>query len=162
MMEESGIKGRFWRYGPLIAWMLMIFFASSDEFSAANTSRLIGPLLRWLFPNMSEETLTLIHLAIRKAAHFAEYGVLALLAARAFSTSSKAWLRSRWIIASFSLVVCYALLDEYRQSFVPTRTPSIWDSLLDTAGGVSALFALTLWRALRKRFDRMNCGAQPN
>lgn len=111
---------------------------------------------------MSEETLTLIHLAIRKAAHFAEYSVLALLAARAFSTSSKTWLRSRWIIASFSLVVCYALLDEYRQSFVPTRTPSIWDSLLDTAGGVSALFALTLWRALRKRFDRMSCGAQPN
>jgi VanZ family protein len=35
--------------------------------------------------------------------------------------------------------VIYALLDEYHQSFVPSRTASIFDSMIDMAGGLTAL-----------------------
>jgi VanZ family protein len=38
-----------------------------------------------------------------------------------------------------ALVVVYALADEYHQSFVPSRTASIYDSLIDMIGGLTAL-----------------------
>jgi VanZ family protein len=127
------------RYLPLIAWLAFISFASSDSFSAGNTSRIIGPLILWLFPNTSPETLAVVHFITRKLAHFTEYAILGFLAARAFRMSPRTAIRSRWFLISLILVVTYALIDEYHQSFVPTRTPSIWDSLIDIAGGLTAL-----------------------
>jgi VanZ family protein len=44
------------------------------------------------------------------------------------------------------LIVGYALLDEYHQSFVPSRTASIFDSLIDSVGGLVALIVIR-WRA---------------
>jgi VanZ family protein len=127
------------RYLPLIVWLAFISFASSDSFSAGNTSRIIGPLILWLFPNTSPETLAVVHFITRKLAHFTEYAILGFLAARAFRMSPRTAIRSRWFLISLILVVTYALIDEYHQSFVPTRTPSIWDSLIDIAGGLTAL-----------------------
>ena len=49
--------------------------------SSPNTSRIIRPLLLWLFPDISEASLAYLHILVRKAAHFTEYAVLALLAA---------------------------------------------------------------------------------
>jgi VanZ family protein len=75
----------------------------------------------------------------RKVAHFAEYALLGFLAARAFRGSPRPGLQSRWFLASLALVVVYALLDEYHQSFVPSRTGTAYDSLIDMAGGLAAL-----------------------
>jgi VanZ family protein len=124
----------FSRYLPLIAWLAFISFASSDEFNAGNTSRIIGPLILWLFPNTSPETLAVVHFVMRKIAHFTEYAILGFLAARAFRTSTQ-----RWFLICAALVVVYALLDEYHQSFVPSRTASIFDSFIDMAGGLAVL-----------------------
>jgi VanZ family protein len=154
--ERTEFKGRarawrrFWRYAPLFLWMGFIFFASTGEFSASNTSRIIGPLLRWLFPGISEEQLLLAHFITRKVAHFTEYAVLAWLAARAFTTSSHPTLRRQWFLLSLLLVIIYSLSDEYHQSFVPTRTGSIYDSFIDMSGGLSALLLYALWRRKRK------------
>jgi VanZ family protein len=142
--------GRLWRYGPLVAWACFVLFASSSNFSASNTSRILRPLLLWLFPDISEPSLALAHFFVRKAAHFAEYALLALLAARAFRTSSRASLARRWWLASFILVASVALVDEYHQSFVPTRTGTFYDSLLDMAGGATALACAALWLARRE------------
>ena len=43
-------------------------------------------------------------------------------------------------------MVLYALLDEYHQSFVPTRTPSIYDSAIDVAGGLTVLLIFKAYR----------------
>ena len=144
-------RSRLWRYGPLLFWMGFIFFASTGQLSASNTSRFIRPLLLWLFPDISDEGLIFGHFIMRKTAHFVEYAVLALLAARAFLSSSHDALRRQWLFSSFALVALYALLDEFHQSFVATRTGSIYDSLIDMAGGATALSLLFLWRALRRR-----------
>ncbi|HEX8888482.1 MAG TPA: VanZ family protein [Pyrinomonadaceae bacterium] len=145
-------RGRGWsrirRYAPLVVWMGFIFFASTGEFSADNTSRIIGPLLRWLFPGISEENLALAHFITRKVAHFLEYAILAWLAARSFMTSSKRTLRRHWFLLSLLLVVIYSLSDEYHQSFVPTRGASIYDSFIDMSGGLTALL-LYLARKVR-------------
>ncbi len=114
--------------------------------SASNTSRIVRPLLLWLFPDISEERLYLAHFIVRKTAHFAEYAILALLAARAFISSSREPLRRRWLLAALLLTVVYALADEYHQTFVPTRTGSIYDSFIDITGGLTALLLLMLWR----------------
>jgi VanZ family protein len=143
-------RRRLWRYGPLLLWLGFIFYASTNSFSAANTSRIIEPLLRWLAPNITKAQLLSAHFIVRKCAHFTEYALLALLAARAFLSSTKHALRHRWLISTLVLVAVYALLDEYHQAFVPTRTPSIYDSMIDTAGGLTALVVLALWRKKRR------------
>ena len=135
------------RYLPLVVWLAFISYASSDSFNASNTSRIIGPLVLWLFPNTSPETMATIHFITRKIAHFTEYAILGFLAARAFRTYD------RWFLISAVLVVVYALIDEYHQSFVPSRTASIFDSLIDMSGGLTALL-IVLKRS--RRFSRTN------
>ncbi|HEY0377830.1 MAG TPA: VanZ family protein [Pyrinomonadaceae bacterium] len=139
-----------WRYGPLAAWMVFMFFASTGAFSGENTSRVVRPLLLWLFPDISEEKIALTHFVTRKVAHFLEYGILAFLAARAFSSSPGPFLRRRWFLISLLLVVIYSLSDEYHQSFVPSRGASIYDSLIDTLGGLTALLLFYAWRVKRR------------
>lgn len=130
------------RYVPLIVWLAFISVASSDSFSAGNTSRIIAPLILWVFPNTTPETLAVVHFITRKLAHFTEYAILGFLAARAFRSSPRPAIHSRWFLISLLLIVTYALLDEYHQSFVPSRTASIYDSMIDMAGGLTALLII--------------------
>ena len=130
------------RYLPLVVWLVFISYASSDSFNASNTSRIIGPLVLWLFPNTSPETMATIHFITRKIAHFTEYAILGFLAARAFRPYP------RWFVISVALVVVYALIDEYHQSFVPSRTASVLDSLIDMAGGITALILVRRKRSV--------------
>ena len=158
MQTHSGRK-RFWRYAPLALWMFVISFASTSEFSAINTSRIIGPLLLWLFPHLSAERIETIHFLTRKAAHLTEYAVLGLLAARAFFASSHNSLRRTWFLLGFLLILVYGLLDEYHQSFVPSRTASLYDSAIDVIGG---LLGLLLFAYFHRRADnRLNQAATP-
>jgi len=129
--------------------MAFISVASSGRFSASNTSSIIEPIFRWLFPNASEHWIFFLHFLVRKAAHFLEYSLLGMLAAHAFASSPRPAIRNRWLIISALLVIVYALLDEYHQSFVPTRTGSIFDSLLDMSGGIVALLVIRRRRAQR-------------
>jgi VanZ family protein len=131
-----------------------VLFASSASFSASNTSRIIRPLLLWLFPDISEASLDLVHFLVRKASHFSEYALLALLAARAFRTSSRAGVARLWWLAAFALVACVSLADEYHQSFLPSRTGTVYDSLLDMTGGAAALACVALWLRLKHRRAR--------
>ncbi len=142
---RSSKRRRVWRYGPLLLWLAFIFFASTSEFSAANTSQLVRPLFLWLFPNLSEAQLATAHFLTRKAGHFTEYAVLAFLVRRAFITSAQALIQRHWFQLGLLLVVVYALLDEFHQSFVPSRTPSIYDSAIDIAGGLTVLLICRLY-----------------
>jgi len=130
---------RLWRYGPLVLWILFISFASTGQFSASNTSEILRPLLLWFFRNLSEARLAAAHFLTRKAGHFTEYAILAFLARRAFITSSHTFLQRYWFHLGILLVVIYGLLDEFHQSFVPSRTASIYDSAIDIAGGLTVL-----------------------
>jgi VanZ family protein len=140
---------RIWRYGPLLFWMVLISLASSSEFSALNTSQVIRPLILWIFPNLSEERVAVIHFLTRKVAHFSEYAVLGLLSARAFSKSTNEFVQRRWFQVALLLIVAYALLDELHQSFVPSRTASIYDSAIDVVGGLTALLVFRAWHNRR-------------
>ena len=138
------MTNRVSRYGPLIVWATLIFIGSSDLLSASHTGAFIVRPLHWLLPNASEPTLASIHFLFRKAGHFTEYAILALLAARAFRTSSNQILRERWFWFSLIFVIAYSLSDEFHQSFVPTRTASIYDSMIDSFGGLTMLVLLAI------------------
>jgi VanZ family protein len=60
-------------------------------------------------------------------------------------------LRKHWTTASTTLVVIYALLDEFHQSYVGSRSASIFDSLIDIAGGIFALMCFAYFRRTRRR-----------
>src|SRR5882762_5808757 len=68
---------------PVLIWMAVIFSASSDPMSFTHSSRIIAPILRWLLPNISDQSLHAVVFAVRKAAHVTEYAILALLVWRA-------------------------------------------------------------------------------
>jgi VanZ family protein len=128
--------------------MSAMFFFSTDNFSAEETGSVLGSILHLIMPSLSGEGFQSLHFLIRKTAHFTEYGILALLLYRAFRyRSTTAWKRS-WALSAFLIVAIYALSDEYHQTFTALRTGSIYDSLIDIAGGFTALFIL--WMIKRK------------
>ena len=125
-------------------WAVVISCASTDTFSASHTSRLHSSDLHWLFPFASAETLDLVHFFIRKSAHFSEYFVFSLLLLRAVRGEHRGW-KLRWAIGALAIAAGYSALDEFHQSFVPSRTASPWDSLLDTSGAATAQVVLWIW-----------------
>lgn len=138
-MRSSKWLGRLGRYGPLALWIGVIFYFSSSFGSFNQTSRFIRPLLEFLFPGASPTLLAEYHGYIRKIAHFAAYAVLGVVSARAFGRSSQRILRVYWFLVSLLLVVTVASLDELNQSYSSLRTGSLYDVLIDLAGGLTAL-----------------------
>ena len=115
-------------WAPIFVWGAAIFTLSTSAFSAANTSRIIDPVLTWLLPGMSSGSIEFGHYLIRKLAHFTEYAILF-------------WLLIRGPFARrpyLALAVCvvYALSDEGHQMFVPGRTSSLYDVALDSTGAM--------------------------
>lgn len=132
---------------PVLVWMGVIFGASTDLMSSRQTSRFIGPLLRWFKADVSEAAIRRVQLAVRKGAHVTEYAILALCLYRALRRSLnqpvKRWCL-RCALSAFVLAVAYAGTDEWHQSFVPSRDGSLHDVLIDACG--AALGLLLLWR----------------
>ncbi|MGH9768486.1 MAG: VanZ family protein [Blastocatellia bacterium] len=137
-------------WGPPIVWMSAIFYFSTDTFSGDNTGSLLWNVFSFIYPGITRESFDSIHFYLRKAGHFTEYAILALLLFRAFRSGAAAQWRWRWAIGSLSIVILYALLDEWRQTLTRHRVGSIYDSLTDTTGAVTALFLLRLIRRENK------------
>jgi VanZ family protein len=133
---------------PAIAWAWLISFLSTDVFSSDHTSVFIIPVLHRLIPQASAETLELMHAIIRKTAHLTEYFIFSILLIRALRGQESGW-KLRWAIWAVVLAAGYASFDEFHQSFVPSRTASPWDALLDTAGASVAQVVLWLWHLPR-------------
>ncbi len=142
-----------------MAWMALIFTASSDSASGPRSSRLIGPILQWLYPGISAEGLDFGVTLVRKCAHMTEYGVLALLVWWALRRSDpdeggpwspgQAW-------AALGVACVYAATDELHQAFVPNREGSVRDVVIDACGAALGLLALWGWRRWRIRAVRPN------
>jgi len=134
---------------PVFIWLAVIFLGSTDLMSAEHTSRFIVPFLRWLNPDISQETLGSIHSIVRKCAHLGEYAVLALLLLRAaiLMTNLK---RSLAILYVSVWVACLfvAATDEFHQTFVASRGASATDIMIDGGGAIlglliGAIFGMT-------------------
>jgi VanZ family protein len=135
---------------PPVSWAMIIFAASTGSFSAEHTSRIILPFLQLLLPHAGAATLDHFHTLIRKLAHFGEYFVFGLLLIRAIRGERRGWVL-RWSLTVLAIAATYAALDEFHQSFVPNRTASTWDSMLDTVGAVASQLTVWAWWLWRTR-----------
>jgi VanZ family protein len=143
MNTRSFIK--YWL--PVLLWMVFIFIGSTDLMSAEHTSRFIGPFLRWFAPDISDATVASIQLVVRKCAHVTEYAILSALLLRA--------LRQHLLAArsvAFVLAALYAVVDEFHQSFVPSRTGSPWDVVTDVIG---AFLGLVIYVRMTRRISNL-------
>ncbi|HEX2639176.1 MAG TPA: VanZ family protein [Pyrinomonadaceae bacterium] len=147
-------RQRLWRYAPVLLWVSIILFLGSNPGSMSETSRFIRPLLQFLFPDSTEATIDLIHGYIRKSAHLFEYAVLAALTARALVGSSVSTLKKFSYAVALLLVLVVASIDEFHQSYEPSRTSSPYDVLIDITGGVLALVIVYGITALIRRRER--------
>jgi VanZ family protein len=122
----------FWRWGPVLAHMALIFSVSSLH------------RIQTLPADLSDKT-----------GHFAAYALLGALVLRALAngrwsgvTGATAW--RAWLIAA-----AYGASDEIHQLFVPGRTATVGDWIADTTGAAAAVLTLvTVARVARARADR--------
>jgi VanZ family protein len=140
---------------PLILWMFVIFWASTDAMSAEHTSRFLFPFLRWLKPDISAATIETIHFLIRKGSHLAEYAIFAALLWRAlhYGTRLRANFRLEAVLVFF-FAMLYAAGDEFHQSFIKSRGSSAGDVIIDSGGillGILAFCAITRKRGSAAR-----------
>jgi VanZ family protein len=110
---------------PIAAWLLVagwaaVIFALSDVPSLA----------------VAEGTLDLV---LRKAAHIAEYAILAGLLVRAVSLSGV----RRPTAAAATLAIAYAVSDEWHQTFVEGRSGAPRDVAIDAIGVAIGCVAVT-------------------
>jgi VanZ family protein len=134
---------------PIVLWLVVIFFFSTDAFASSHTSRIIVPLLKFSFPSLSESQLDFWHLVIRKFGHISEYFVLAGFTYRSLKQEqpdlSEAKLRTLLIVA------LAAAVDELHQRSTLFRSASVVDVGYDCLGAVWALWLITAYEARRLR-----------
>jgi VanZ family protein len=99
---------------PVLAWALLIF---------------IGSQIPYLHSPLGSRFL-------RKVAHAVEYGIFAILLARAFRGSG---LPRGWWAAALACAAVFAASDEWHQHFVRGRHPSVRDFEIDVLGSVIGL-----------------------
>jgi len=140
---------------PVVVWMAVIFCASSDAASFSHSSRIIAPIVRWFFPQISPSALHSIVVVVRKGAHVSEYAILALLIwrwdRRVSGAQAQGW-PWRSAVRTALWVMAYAASDEFHQRFVPSREASVLDVCIDTGGAVLALLLIWIVGRWRKRW----------
>ena len=140
-----------------ILWLIVICIESTSFASAHNTGRILYPLLHFLF-GISPAQFEPWHFFIRKGGHVFGYGLLSILLFRAWRETLPAagdptW-RLRWSSIAVLGTALVASLDEWHQSFLPSRTGRWEDVVLDTCAGIAAQFLLLLyWRGLTRRSE---------
>ena len=140
---------------PVLIWLGVIFLGSTDMLSAEHTSRFLVPFLRWIDPQISFATLNAIQLGIRKLGHLTEYAILAMLLWRALRSGTRWQIKMSilFLVAALASAI-FAASDEFHQSFVPSRTASPNDVMIDICGALIGLLSCLMF-AVRKRPERI-------
>ena len=147
-----------------ILWLILIAIESTSMLSAHNTSRILYPVLHFIF-GLDLERFEVWHFYIRKSGHVIGYGTLSILLFRAWRATLPAmsdvkWTQ-RWAIIAVLGTTLVASLDEWHQSFIPTRTGTVRDVVLDTCAGIAAQLLIFLWW-IRRRKSEGNRGSIPS
>lgn len=131
-------------------WLGLILGESSNYGSAENTSRFLYPLLHFL--GVGASNFLVWHFFIRKTGHFVGYFTLSLLLFRAwratFPFPGANW-TIQWARISFFMTALVASLDEWHQTYLPSRTGTVHDVILDSTAALAA--QILLFMILRSR-----------
>jgi VanZ family protein len=139
---------------PVVIAITVIAIESTDTFSAQNTSDWLRPVFQHWFGLINDATWDSFHHYLRKSGHFIGYGTVCLTFLRAWLHTLDrrrpamgrgailAWRLEASILAIFSTAIV-ASADEFHQSFIPSRTGTPIDVLLDTTGATT--LCLLVW-----------------
>jgi VanZ family protein len=131
-----------------ILWLIVIAIESSALLSSHNTSRILYPVLHFLF-GMDWLRFQYWHFYIRKGGHVVGYAILSILLFRAWRATLPAVNDAKWAFRWANIAVLgtafVASLDEWHQSFLPSRTGRVQDVILDTCAGLGAQILILLW-----------------
>lgn len=141
---------------PVVLGIAVIVLESTEWFGSNHTSGPLRRIFEALFGPIADGRWEIVHHYIRKSGHFIGYGFIGL-----------AWLRAWWMTLPRSHFLPDALLallgtalvascDEWHQAFLPNRTGSPWDVLLDCTGAITLqLIVYVFMRAFKpKRLAR--------
>lgn len=115
---------------PVIVWAGMIFYFSGRPRMDSGLEQFQSGLE--------------LDCVLRKSVHVFEYFILACLMFRAIK-GSFALNQYSLFFHTIILSVLYAFSDEFHQIFVPTRTGSIYDVMVDCIGVLIAYVVLRFW-----------------
>ena len=151
-MSSKRRDARFWvsAWFPVLLGILMIVVESTEWLGADRTSSPLRLLYQAIFGQVSNGEWEMIHHYIRKSGHFLGYGLIGL-----------AWLRAWWMSLPRSQFFPDALLallgtaliasaDEFHQSFLPNRTSSPWDVLIDCCGAITLQLMVYLFMRISR------------
>ncbi|MBS1112857.1 MAG: putative rane protein [Nitrospirae bacterium] len=141
------LRNAFIYWLPPVAYMIFIS-PMNDLLTSHSTSSLIMPLITWFFPDASQHTSETLHILLRKTGHFLEYAFLAFLLFRGFRGSRKTY-QYTWILYAGLISLGYSALDECLQTFIPARTGSFYDWLIDSSG-IACSIGMLLWKKKRE------------
>lgn len=146
---------------PAICVMIGIFYFSSQTAIqsaglSSNITERILVAIQDLFHITSDSKqdsflFHMIEIIIRKAAHMAEYAILAVTVGYPLYIFGKR--RWRLILWSEVISVIYAMTDEFHQLFVPGRSGQITDILIDGCGAFLGCIIFFLISSLVKKKD---------
>jgi VanZ family protein len=132
---------------PAILWIGLISFESTDYLSAQNTATMLYDVLTRLFGEIDLYDFLYWHHYLRKTGHVLGYGMLCLLMLRGWRAtlgraSSWDWRSGMlaWVGTAF-----VGSLDEWHQTFIPSRTGTIRDFILDGCAGLGFLLLAYFW-----------------
>jgi len=128
MPGERSSSKHWVRHLPAVVWMALIFGLSSQQ----------------EFPSPGGLSLELQAVV----AHLALFGTLALLITFAFDHLQHSTLEFDSLV--IVVVTLYGISDEIHQSFVPGRSTTFFDVIVDCLGAILALVALRRFREWRR------------
>lgn len=119
---------------PVALGIAVIWIESQSYMGSDHTGEFLRPIWQAIFGPVPDARWEVIHHYIRKSGHFVGYGLIGL-----------SWLRAWWhtlprskFLTDAALAMLgtatMASLDEWHQSFLPNRTSSPRDVLLDCIG----------------------------
>ncbi len=139
-----------------MVWIGLISVESSDAFSSQNTGSMLYALLTRLFGQIDLYDFLMFHFYLRKTGHVVGYGMLALLLLRGWRMTigpARAWL-NKMLLLSWGGTAFVASMDEWHQTFIPSRTGTVHDVILDSIAGLGFLLIAYLWLRRRATAER--------
>ena len=146
---------------PSAIWLAVITLESTNLGSADHTGRILYPIFHFVF-EMDPARFAVCHALLRKTGHIVGYFTLSVLLFRSWRATFPR-LSTRWCVqwATVALLSTFlvAMLDEWHQSLLPSRTGTFRDVILDSTAGLVAQIAL--FAILRMQRFRMEKGMLP-
>lgn len=133
-MLQALLNNPLFRCSLVILWMMVIFAFSHQANSGRMTEAVLGP----------------INVPVRKLGHLGEYMVLYVLIHWALDSIKYSIIKHRPALA-YIFSVFYAASDEWHQNFVPGRSASTRDVVIDSAG---AFIGVIVYLLLEKFFSK--------